>query len=94
MRPVLPIDISNAARALLSVPHEMRQGFAARLVRNAAMADRYRKRFGRAHADWGNGTLMAAARMWPLAPEPRSDNQAFLECQFMVFDAVLALKSR
>lgn len=88
MRPVLPGDISAAARALLPVPSGARARLANLLVKEALAADRYRKRFRKAHAQWGNGTLMSAAMMRPLAREPRLDDRDYLECQFLVFEAL------
>lgn len=88
MRPVLPGDISAAARALLPVPPAQRRELAARLLREAHAADCYRKRFKKAHAMWGNGTLMAAALKRPTGREPRLDDQEYLECQSIVFNAL------
>lgn len=93
MRPVLPGDLSAAARALLPVPPAERRKLAARLLYEANAADCYRKRFGKAHARWGNGTLMAAAMMRPLGREPRLDDQDYLECQCVVFEALSAHKA-
>jgi len=61
MRPVLHTDLITAASALLTVPRGQRWRAARDLVMQADAADRYRQRTGKAHADWGNGTLMAAA---------------------------------
>ncbi len=88
MRPVLPGDISAAARALLPVPKAARERLAKMLIKEATAADKYRKKFRRSHAHWGNGTLMAAAMMRPLAQEPRLDDRDYLECQFLIFDAL------
>jgi hypothetical protein len=89
MRPVLPGDVSAAARALLAVPPGLRAGLARRLVAEAEAADRYRRRFRRAHALWGNGTLRAAALMRPLAAEPRGDDRDHLACQGLLIEALL-----
>lgn len=94
MRPVLPGDINAAARALLPVPPATRKELAMRLVKEASAADCYRKRFRKAHALWGNGTLMAAALMRPLGLEPRLDDREYLECQFLVFEALLMGKAK
>ncbi|MBN7785262.1 hypothetical protein JYP51_10045 [Ponticoccus gilvus] len=90
MRPVLPGDVSAAARALLAVAPEGRAALAQRLLTEAAAADRYRRRFRRAHPDWGNGTLRAAALAHPVAAEPRLDDRDHLDCQFLVIEALLA----
>lgn len=90
MRPVLPGDISAASRALLAVPTRARRALAARLLQEASAADCYRKRYCKAHAQWGNGTLMAAAMKRPLGREPRLDDYEYLECQCLVFEALRA----
>ena len=61
MRPVLHTDVIAAAGALVPLPPQARDSAARRLVAQADAADRYRKRMGRAHGLWGNGTLLAAA---------------------------------
>ena len=63
MRPVLPGDLDAATRLLLTLPPGARAGRAAALVAQADTADRWRKRTGRAHPRWGDGSLMAAARL-------------------------------
>ncbi|WGW02523.1 DUF7742 family protein [Tropicibacter oceani] len=90
MRPVLPGDVSAAARALLAVPASARGGLARRLVLQADAADRYRRRLGKAHPFWGNGTLMAAALGRGAArDEPRLDDPDYAECFIAVLNALL-----
>ncbi len=89
MRPVLPGDLVAAGRALLAAPPGERAGLARRLLRDADAADRFRKRLGRAHPEWGNGTLMAAALARPVAPEPRLDAPDYLRCQIEMLSALL-----
>lgn len=89
MRPVLPGDVSAAARALLRVPSVARPALARRMLQEADAADCYRRRFRRAHRDWGNGTLMAAALARPAGPEPRLDDPDYLDCQFVMLEALL-----
>lgn len=90
MRPVLPGDVSAAARALLAVTPGARAALAERMVTEADAADSYRRRFHRAHPDWGNGTLRAAALARPVRAEPRFDDSDHLDCQFLVIEALLA----
>lgn len=80
MRPVLPGDVSNAARALLCVPRGMRAGLCARMIGEAEAADEYARRMGRLHPLWGNGSLMSAARKRMLADEPTFDDVEYCEC--------------
>lgn len=90
MRPVLPGDVSAAARALLAAAPVARAALARRMVAEAEAADCYRRRFRKAHPDWGNGTLRAAALARPLAREGRLDDPEHLECQFIVIETLLA----
>jgi hypothetical protein len=61
MRPILPGDLDQATRALIPLARQDWPAHAARLVLAPDRADRFRKRTGRAHAAWGDGSLMAAA---------------------------------
>jgi hypothetical protein len=89
MRPVLQMDVTSAARALLDVAPDARPACIRRLIDRADAADRYRRRTRRAHPLWGNGTLMAAAMARSLPRQPRSDDPEFLDCQFTVVAALL-----
>lgn len=89
MRPVLHGDVTNAARALLCLPEAARQDFCRMLIRNAELADQHLARTGRAHVMWGNGSLMAAARMFPMKPEPTLDNDEYCSCLEMVLQALV-----
>ena len=60
MRTVVPGDLIAAAQVLQLVPPDCRKSTADRIVANAHAADQFRKRLGRAHEIWGNGTLAAA----------------------------------
>lgn len=84
MRPVMHGDLTAAARHLLTLPDSLRASRCARLIAQADAADRYRKRFGRAHPAWGNGTLMAAARMQPLPREPQLHDPDYAACLILV----------
>ncbi|MCU0910028.1 MAG: hypothetical protein MUE98_01370 [Rhodobacteraceae bacterium] len=94
MRHIAPSDLSTAARALLALPAPARAAEAARLVSETEAADRYRKRVGRSHPLWGNGTLEGAARGRVLA-EPRSlSDTDYLSCLAVVLDAILVHRGR
>lgn len=90
MRPVLHGDISNAARALLFVPERQRQGLCLQLLEEAELADQFVSQTGRLHPEWGNGSLMSAARKRFLAPEPTFDNPDYCRCFKMVLTALIA----
>jgi len=89
MRPVLHGDVSNAARALLNVPGQLRQELCERMIREADAADVYARREGRLHPLWGNGSLMSAARKRALADEPGFDNPVYCQCFEMVLQGLL-----
>jgi hypothetical protein len=89
MRPILPGDVTAAARALLHVPPGFRDALMKRIITEAEAADCYRRKFRKAHAVWGNGTLMAAALARPVAREPRSNDRDYLDCQARVIDALI-----
>jgi hypothetical protein len=84
MRPVLHGDVSNAARALLSVPQGLREALCIQLIHEAESADVYTRRVGRLHPVWGNGSLMSAARKRVLADEPTFENAEYCVCFEMV----------
>ena len=90
MRPVVFTDVAFAARALLALPPDLREGRAVRLVRQAAVADRYRRRFGKSHPAWGKGSLMAAAGRLPRSPVESFEDPGFCACFAMVLGALVA----
>lgn len=67
-------DLVAAGRALLAVPPACRQAHMSTLIIRSRAADRYRKRYGKSHPDWGECSLMSCARYYsqPLEP-PLSD---------------------
>ena len=88
MRPVLHADVICAARVLLCLPSGRRWQAAQELVARAEAADSYRRRLGRTHPGWGNGTLMAAAMARPMAPGHRPDHPDYADCLMLVLDAL------
>ena len=77
-----------SARVLLCLPSGRRWQAAQELVARAEAADRYRRRLGRTHPGWGNGTLMAAAMARPMAPGHRPDHPDYADCLMLVLDAL------
>ncbi|WP_417721222.1 hypothetical protein [Salipiger sp.] len=90
MKPVMHGDLVAAARALLAAAPGARWRLARDLVARADAADRFLDRHGRVHPEWGNGTLMAAALVLPLAPEPRIDQPVYADCMILVLEALRA----
>jgi hypothetical protein len=68
------------------------------LLNRAHAADCYRKRTGRMHPHWGNGTLAAAARMVDrearLPAEPFLSDSRFFAALGAVIDGVLIWRAR
>lgn len=89
MRPVLHGDVIAAAQAVLCLPEAARAGALRVMMSRAAAADAYRKRLGRAHPLWGNGSLMALARRGPLPPAPALSDNEFCRCLALVFDTLV-----
>ena len=90
MRPVMHGDLTALARHLLILPPPRRPAACARLMAQADAADRYRKRFGRAHPAWGNGTLMARALATAPPPEPRLQDPDYAACLALVLTQLAA----
>jgi hypothetical protein len=67
MRPILPPDIDLLTRVALSLPPADRARAVAMLLDRADLADRYRKRLGRVHPEFGDGSVhWLAGRMDPV----------------------------
>lgn len=88
MRPVLPGDLDAAVRCLICADPPSRAGLARELVARADVADRFRKHVGRAHARFGDGSLMAAARLsGPQGAAWRCD-ALYCACLVLVVEAI------
>ena len=88
-RPVLPGDVCSAARALLAVPEQDRDDLCQTLFDGAGIALSYSLESGRIHSIWGDGTLSAAARRYPLADEPALDDPQYLRCMIRILMALM-----
>ncbi|MFC2967851.1 DUF7742 family protein [Acidimangrovimonas pyrenivorans] len=94
MRQVLPGDLVAAALVLRALPEAERDGALRRLLEEADLADRYRKRLGRPHPDYGNGSLMAAALRHRPGGEPFLSDPAYLDALGRVIAALRARRAR
>lgn len=94
MRPLGYLDMTVAARVLLALPPSTRAAALLQMLDQAHAADRYRRRLGRAHPDWGNGTLAAVARTRHPEPEPHFSDSGYLECLGQVIAVLLVWRRR
>jgi hypothetical protein len=94
MRPVLHGDAVAAARALFALSAEDRDKAMAVMLSRAEAADCYRRRFARAHPQWGNGSLMAVAMSRRLPPEPPLEDADYCRCLASVFAALADRRER
>lgn len=93
MRPVHHGDVMAVASALLAVAPHKRRRYLRELFTQADAADAYRRRVGRAHPLWGNGSLMSLARKGGLPPQPGLESDAFCACMAAVFEALVAWRA-
>lgn len=89
-QPVLPGDVSAVARALLLVPPDHRVLLCRRIFGMAAEACAHVDLLRQLHPRWGDGSLSAAARRFPLADEPFLDDPAYLACTRLVLRELAA----
>lgn len=62
MRPIHLSDLHEASSAILAKPVRDRVTFAYQIVENAKIADKWRKRTGKAHPLFGIGSLSSAVQ--------------------------------
>ena len=84
MRPVLMGDVVAAARVLMAVPPAARARLMAAMLAEAEAAEAC----GRAHPDWGNGSLMAVAMARARVAEPALSDPAYRDCLVAVLEAL------
>lgn len=89
MRPFALPDLNMAARVLLTMPEGERPKAMRRLIRQAEAADWYRKRLGRAHPLWGNGSIEAVARSQKMVPPQQFSNTDYLACMALALRLVV-----
>ena len=90
MRPFCPADLTAAARLLWCTPFEDRNPCLFRLFSCADAADRYRKRLGKCHALWGDGSIAGYIGMnFDLPAEPPLSARGYLEAKLAVLHGFL-----
>ena len=95
MRTLTHGDVVAAACLIRGVPASTRSARLARLLDLAEAADRFRKRTGRSHPRWGDGSLMSAAmQAGAVLDEPFLSDPVYLEALAAVFEALLDRRSK
>lgn len=98
MRGLAQSDITIVARLLIGLPEVAWEQSIRDLLDRAHAADLYRKRLGRLHPLWGNGTLAGAAqlvdRRAAMPPEPFLSDRRFFAALGAVIDGVMAWRVR
>ncbi len=95
MRAITSGDIGMLARHLARFRPEERQAVALRLLDRAHAADRFRRRMGRAHRLWGDGSLAAALPPAEIArARPVIMDRQHLEAMHDALRAILCWKDR
>ncbi|MCB2116553.1 MAG: hypothetical protein KDE00_09710 [Rhodobacteraceae bacterium] len=95
MRPITHGDVVAVARRLLDLPVAGHKAAVAAFLDRAEAADRFRKRHGRAHPFWGNGSLMAVALSGaPPRGEPHLSDPVYLQAIATVIEGILDRRKR
>jgi len=92
MRAILHVDIVTLGRVLLAIDGDKRKGFCDHIFDQAHAADKYRKKFGKAHARLGAGCLASACSGLPRKAEPFLSDLEYASCLRLVLDRILQRK--
>ena len=65
MRQVSVVDLDQAVSVLLAADPRDWPDLSRQILRQAKWADKYRKRTGKRHPDWGNGTVHDVCIRYP-----------------------------
>ncbi|WP_458790291.1 DUF7742 family protein [Yoonia sp. MH D7] len=84
-------DLNLGARTLLCARETDRAKFIKTLLEQAHTADKYRKRMGKAHPEFGNGTLSDACGRYGRLPMPDRCDPQYLRCLGDVIKGILDL---
>ncbi|MCB2128999.1 MAG: hypothetical protein KDE03_07950 [Rhodobacteraceae bacterium] len=95
MRTITHADVVRVARSVMRVPEPCVRAEISRYLAQAHAADLYRKRFGRIHPFWGNGSLGGAVPHLPAGCMEHSlSSPAYLRAIASVIEAVLDWRDR
>lgn len=88
-------DAVAAASVLRTKPQESWDGWLAMYLDRAHAADGFRKRMGRVHPRWGNGSLMSAILCdMPVWPEPRLSDPGYADALLAALEALIRWRRR
>ena len=95
MRGLAHSDLVMLARRLLGLPEATWEGTVRQMLDRAHTADLYRKRKGRAHPLWGNGSLSAAVMaQGRVPPEPFLSDRRYVAALGAAIDGVMLWRAR
>lgn len=95
MRSITHGDVCDAARRLVGLPDDCWAKAVWAALEHADIADRFRKRTGRGHAFWGDGSLSASVRSeGGLVAEPPLSDMRYLEAVAEVIHSILRWRAR
>ena len=89
MRAPTASEVVLLARVLSRVSARDRLASAASILAETDSADLHRRRTGRAHPAFGDGSLMTRCSLLCPPPEPLADDREFLACLALAANAVL-----
>jgi len=90
MRTITHGDVTAAARAIRDLPADAGKSSVRTFLERADAADRFRKRFGRAHPMWGNGSLMACVLFCGgPSDEPVPSDASYLDAMATVIEEII-----
>lgn len=92
MRPVQLADIEVAARVLCRVPSKERHAEAKAICQRAKVADKFRKRLGRPHPEFGTGTIMSAMHGYPKSARPDQMTSEYLDALIAICTQLQAIR--
>jgi len=85
----LPYEVSALARRLMQAPGPAQPALAARILREVEAAARWFAETGRAHPEFGDGSLIGRLLVTPLPPESFGDVPAYLDALQIAAGALL-----
>ena len=83
-------EVLRAAGCLKTLPDASQPGQAAQWITDCHFADKYRKRLGKNHAEWGNGSLLARVGPTCILGQTDLGDPDYLQAVITILSALLA----